>query len=190
VEISATLGADLRTLTDALGQPGTDLEAVLRELSKDIELAVDSYCGLSMTIVVDTGPLSLSTVDPVDIGTSLLLPLTAICEVEYGSTIVFFARTPGAFVDLAADLSFTLGLGLDSFVIDDHLLANSEPGLTGLAEMSAINQAIGVLIDQGSTPHRARAELHRLALRSELTLADAATQLVRATVERFAIEST
>ena len=77
-----------------------------------------------------------------------------------GSTIIFYAGVPGAFVDLAADLSYSLGLPPGTVVLDEDTAAPlSESGLTGAAESSTVNQAIGVLIDRGYTPATAGAHL-------------------------------
>ena len=168
MEISAALVADLTSLTDSLDQPDTDLEALLRALADDTRRAVRSYLGLTMTLIVDGYPVTLTAMDefadPGDIATSALLPLPALCDAEPGSVIVFYAGKAGAFVDFAADLSFALGLGLDVIVLDEHLTPpRAVSGLTGLVEMSQVNQAIGILIERGHTPEGARTELHRFA---------------------------
>jgi hypothetical protein len=93
-------------------------------------------------------------------------------EVDGESRVVFYAGTPGAFTDLAADLSHALGgipveqrsttaNNADHRVtrVDGHrkvieLDADLPPisrtsGLTGLAELTVLNRAIGILVDQG-----------------------------------------
>jgi hypothetical protein len=76
---------------------------------------------------------------------------------------VLYAATPGAFVDLAADLSYALGLDRTHLVLDQHLIAPTAGSGMGLDTQSAINQAIGVLIGGGHTLESARHELDRLA---------------------------
>jgi hypothetical protein len=114
--------------------------------------------------------------------TSLRLPLSALGNAGLLGALVFYAGNPGAFVDLAADLSFALGLGPDVVALDQDLTPISDPagltGLTGLAEMSQVNQAIGILIERGHVPHSARTELHRLANLAQTTPPAAAQQLM------------
>jgi hypothetical protein len=184
VDISAVLSADLKALTDLLDEPGTDLEALLQALSADTRQAVDSYLGLTMTLVIDGYPITLTTVEPVEVATSLRLPLSALGDTGLRGALVFYAGKPGAFVDLAADLSFALGLGPEVVTFDEDLTPISPPagltGLIGLDEMSQVNQAIGVLIERGHLPDSARTELHRLADLAQTSLHAAARQLIRA----------
>jgi len=184
VEFSATLVADLKSLTDALDQPGTDLEALLRGLADDARRAVGSYLGLKMTLIVDGHQVTLTAMDelanPGDIATTALLPLPALIDAEPGSVIVFYAGKAGAFVDFAADLSFTLGLRLDVIVLDEHL--TPPHAVSGLNEMSQVNQAIGILIERGHTPEHARAGLDRIAGLVGITVRGAA-QPVHATTQ-------
>lgn len=78
--------------------------------------------------------------------------------------MVLYAATPGAFVDLAADLAWVLRLEPTALALDQHLVVPvSSDGLVGLAEHATINRAIGVLIARGHTPASARGELRRQA---------------------------
>lgn len=167
MDISTSLAADLKTLSDALERPGTDLTDSVRKLADVLRAAVPSWLGLTMTLVLDGLPLALTVLDdgvaPHHVATSAALPLTSVHGTGPGSSIVFYAGTSGAFVDFAADLSFTLGLELDDVALDQHLAPpRATSGLTGLADTARLNQAIGILIDQGHTPEEARAELRRL----------------------------
>jgi hypothetical protein len=189
VEISAALAADLKALTDALDEPGVDLEHLLHAFGADTRRTVDSYLGLTMTLIFDDFPISLATMDPVDVATSLRLPLNALCDVQAGSALVLYADKPGAFVDLAADLSFALGLTPDVITLDDDLNPASSPaGIGGLTEMSHVNQAIGILIARGHLPDNARTELDRLANQAQTTVHVAAQQLIRTTLQLPAAE--
>jgi hypothetical protein len=170
VDQTISLSAGLARLTESLGRPEADLEGELRRLSDELASAVDSYLGLSITITGDAGPVTMSTWQPdagrAAVGSSLLIPLPLICATPPGSALILHAAQPGAFVDLAADLSFALGEALPTFVLDQHLTEHanrsSTPELIGLAESSQINQAIGVLLACGRTREQALAELwHR-----------------------------
>jgi hypothetical protein len=115
--------------------------------------------------------------------TSLRVPLGLLGpDHDGGSRVTFYAGTPGSFVDLAADLSYALKASVTTVHPDgDHdgsdrdgqagvphtgadlrLLLDADlppkvafSGLTGLAELSGINRAIGILIDRGHTPDHA-----------------------------------
>jgi hypothetical protein len=189
VEISAALAADLEALTDALDEPGVDLETLLHAFGADTRRAIDSFRGLTMTLIIDDFPITLTTMDPVDVATSLRVPLNALCDVQAGSALVLYADKPGAFVDLTADLSFALGLTPGVVTLDDNLSPASGPaGIGGLTEMSDVNQAIGVLIERGHLPDGARVELDRLANHLQTTVHAATQHLIRTTLQLPAAE--
>jgi|GEM_PF-963652 len=162
---SDALTAQLSVLTAALDDPGTDLETILEVLVDDLSAAVSSFLGLRMTMQLDGCPVTLATMDPdlaVTAGASLTLPVGQSTDEAPGCTVVFYARHPGAFVDLAADLHRVHDL--DGHVYLDGRLPSAgdqtrRSGITGLAELSVVNQAIGVLITRGHTPAGAIAEL-------------------------------
>jgi hypothetical protein len=124
--------------------------------------------------------------------TSLRVPLGLLGpDDDGGSRVTFYAGTPGSLVDLAADLSYALKASVTTVHPDgDHdaldgdgqavvpppraphlrLLLDADlppkvevSGLTGLAELSAINRAVGILIDRGHTPDDAYDILRRAA---------------------------
>jgi len=143
-----------------------NLGGELRRLGDDIARAVDSYLGLTITVTGMSGPVSLTTwrePGEVAVGTSLLIPLRPICGSAPGSTLILYAAVPGAFVDLAADLSYTAGEPLTAFLLDRHLSehpAHSKTSQsTGLTGFSNINRAIGVLLACGRTREQAHTEL-------------------------------
>jgi hypothetical protein len=171
VDLSAALAADLAALTDLLdsSQP-EDLESSLLGLIADLSATVESYVGVRMTLTLDGNEVSFGVgrVSGPDVATSLRVPLTPLAGAPNGSALVVFASRPGALVDLAADLSFALGIEMTELALDADLVAepdaaDADAGMVGLRELSVINQAIGVLVTRGHTPETARAELHRLA---------------------------
>lgn len=192
MDISARLAHGLAALSQSLDSPGVDLEAGLRTLIADLRRAVASYTGLTLTITLDGQDVSVTVRDdeattPVRMkhATSLLIPLDALTPAGTAGTLLLYAATPGAFVDLAADLSFALGGNGSRLVLDGHLDPPAvSTGITGLREHSAINQAIGVLIGRGHTPESAREELHRLAALDHDDLPAAAERLIRSTRRR------
>ena len=202
---SAALTAHLVALVDELtSQLGEDVEHVrepLEALVGDLKSAIDSFVGVQLIIITDGRPVRLSLFDPADgagskpIGTSLRIPLNVLAPADSpidadssadadrstdgDSTITFYAATPGAFVDLAADLEYALDrpkhqrfgsdppqVGPDDHrvSVDRHLVPVSVvSGLFGLAELSVISMAVGALIDRGHRPEDAPAELRRRA---------------------------
>ncbi len=74
--------------------------------------------------------------------------------------LIFYAATPGAFVDLTADLAWLTGRPPSEFALDQHLSAPAgSDAATHLRTTSVINQAIGVLIGRGYTPRQAHSKL-------------------------------
>jgi hypothetical protein len=156
---------------------GELLDALIRELAT----SVLSYRGLQVTISSNGFPLVLTALadDGQDgaVATSLRVPL-ALLDSGFAaeSWIVFYAGTPGAFVDLAADLAFAFRAGRTTELADGsawhaiQLDADPPPrtrgfGMSGLTELSTINRAVGVMIGRGQHPDHAHATLRRDAAR-------------------------
>jgi hypothetical protein len=182
VDISAALAADLAVLSQGLDNPGVDLEAELRTFTADVKRAIASYTGMTMSIAFGGSTVSFSlhadaTTKPT---TSLLIPLAALTPTDAANTLLLYAATPGAFVDLAADLSYALGIETAALVLDSHLDPPADSaGVNGLDDHFAINQAIGVLIGAGHTPESARDHLQRIAASDHDDLRGAAETVIR-----------
>jgi len=164
--MTAALATDLRLLTAAVDEPGTDILQSLQQLAADAAAAVRNYLGLSV-IVAHNDPLFTSTylIDGVvasDIRASLRLTLPAVDEKRPRPAValILYAGSPGTFIDLAADLAWLTARPLSDFAFDQHLTIPAGSVTSGqLRAASVINQAIGVLIDRGYTPARAVWEL-------------------------------
>lgn len=170
MDISAPLSADLSALTEALDHRDVGLETYVARLAAEVRHGIASYLAMTMTIAADDHDVSFTVHEPPaaatpgHIVTSLLIPLADAARVQPGSSVVLYAGTPGAFVDLAADLGYARGMDPSSLSLDRHLPAPADgAGMRGLDGHLAINKAVGVLIDQGRTPESARRELRRLA---------------------------
>ena len=196
MDLPAALLAHLKDLTASVGQDDQDLDDTLTALTAALKSTAATYCGLRLTIVENQWPITLTAftdghdADGHDVpaGTSLRLPLALVSPaVDHGSRVVFFAVTPGAFIDLAADLSYVLGgipvsqasppadgddhrdhggAGLDghrrAIELDlDLPLLSRVSGLTGLAELTVLNRAIGMLVAQGNDIEEAHQLLRR-----------------------------
>jgi len=167
MDLPHSLAADFAALTAALDLPEADLAESLTALARDTRLAVPSFLGLSIAVTVNADPISFTIFDPAEDPASALasifIPIGQPDDANRTS-VVFYASTPGAFVDLAADVSRALGLPLADCVLDAHLRpVLPASGATDLDNQRLVNQAIGVLIDRGFDPDSASAELHRLA---------------------------
>ena len=188
MELSAGLAADLARLTDALDDPATDLADLVGSVHDAFVVAVPSALGLAFTI--QTSPdltirsipaeFTLSTLDgaATAVATSLHVPLGSWTDLEPGSAVIFYAGNAGALVDLAADLGWLLNLRAD-VVLDGHVPAQPLEATSGLAELSVIQQAVGVLIDRGMAPQAGRDELQTLARESDRTVHAVAVRLIR-----------
>jgi hypothetical protein len=192
VDLPAALLAHLRDLTASIGQDDQELDDTIAALNTALRSTAASYCGFRLTIVVNRvnnqWPVTLTAFSDgqdLPVGTSLRLPLALVSEaVDPESRVIFFAVTPGAFTDLAADLSCALGgipveqqspaaqsadganTRLDgprsAIEIDNDLpLVSPVSGLTGLADLTVLNRAIGMLVDHGHDLVQAHQVLHR-----------------------------
>lgn len=187
MELSAALTSHIHDLSVGVAD-GTSPDA-LTALAADLERAVPSYLGLQLVLRDHGHEVTLTAFDLTTtadlISTSLRLTLAAlgVPGADPSSSITFYAQNPGAFVDLAADLTVALpGHGRDGISVDDERRPSTlHPGLTGAAELSTINRAVGVLIGQGHHPGQAHGELERRAAAAGVTVLAFATQLVRPT---------
>ena len=185
----AALLAHLQDLTASIGQDDQDLHDTLEALTAALHSTASSYCGFQLTIVENQWPVTLTAFTDghkVRVGTSLGLPLGLVSQIDGESRVVFFAATPGAFTDLAADLSYALGgIPVDqaSPAVDGvdqsgtrvdgqrsviELDADIPPlyrksGLAGLAELTVLNRAIGMLVSQGYEIEQAQEHLRHNA---------------------------
>jgi DNA-binding CsgD family transcriptional regulator len=177
---TSDVDGDLALLTDALGDPGTDLRDELTVFADQLTAAAPSFLGVTMTVVMDGVAVTLSadaavpTPTPkatVNVSFSALMPDDAI-----DGQMVFCAAEVGAFADLAAVVTRSSG-AKQQVAVDEHLpppRSGHAVGVSGLAKFSARNRAIGVLIDQGHCPDQAWIELHHRATRDEVTVDESA----------------
>ena len=206
MDLPAVVLMHVRDLTASVGQDDEDLSDTLMALATALRSTATSYRGFQLTLVENQWPVTLTAFDDghdAPIGTSLRLPLGLVSRrVDGESRVVFFASTPGAFTDLAADLSHSLGgAPVDGrsptannahhhgMLVDGHrrvieLDVDLPPlsrvsGLTGLAELTALNRAIGILVDQGNAIEQAHHVLRRDAAAAGVKPHIYATQLLR-----------
>src|SRR4029450_956103 len=118
VELPVALLAPLQDLTVSIGQEDQDLDHTLAALTTALHSTATTYCGLQLTLIENQCPITLTAFTDrhdadghdIPVGTSLRLPLALVSPTaDPHSRAIFFAITPGAFTDLAADLSYALG---------------------------------------------------------------------------------
>jgi hypothetical protein len=193
VRIPPALVADLGLLTDALDQPGTDVAATLAALASDAAASVNSYLGLTVRMRAAGADVEVTTLldqaDAARVRSSLRIPLGAPDSPEgrQGDRIdlVLFAATPGAFVDLAADLAWLTGRPMDDARLDHDVAGpfDLDPSRS-LRARSSIDQALGVLIGGGLTSEQASSELDALAARDGVLRHQAAHAVLAALTPR------
>jgi hypothetical protein len=183
--IPAGLAAELDLLTQALDLPDADVAKTLTRLAADSQTAVDTYLGLTVIIIANRSRFDLTVLNEGaqagDIRTSLLIPLSADVGGQNPPTsvgVVLYAAKPGAFIDLAADLSWITGRPLDDFRFDEHRALPLSDTPIHLSATSNINQALGVLIGQGCTTEQAERDLHARAVAAGLDVLGAATLIL------------
>jgi hypothetical protein len=159
---SESLAHAFAALTQAADDRDIDLATQLRELIKAVEFAVSSYLG--MTLVIDSHEVSVTALedDPAEIATSLKVGFARLDSADPAGTLTLYASTPGAFVDLAADLTYALDVDHSAVILDQDLTPSASADARSLDGHTTVNRAIGALIERGHTPESANLELKRL----------------------------
>lgn len=184
-----TLEASLNALIDALGAAIASYQGM--------ELTMTQNAHPVVLTTFSAPPSQADATDPAAGRaplTSLRLPLALIdAAFDAGSRIVVYAGTPGTLVDLAADLTYALTPRADGspphragrsedtgaaggvnasplmIVLDVDLPpATRSSGVAGLAELSTISRATGVMIDRGHHPDDVDDTLRRHAAAADL----------------------
>ena len=148
MEFPTVLLHDLLQLSSSVEFDDNALGACLASLVEDLQAAIPSYRGLHLTIVDDGHPISLTSFLPLQdrdlISTSLRVPFAALGPgFDDGSGVVFYAATPGALVDLAADF----GYALDTPVVTADSRARSADNTDGDGDGNLVQA------DDGHGPH-------------------------------------
>jgi hypothetical protein len=179
---SPALVEGLSLLSDALDDPMTDLQAVLSVLTDDLTAAVPAYLGLTVTLNVQDQAVVVTTLDAgntTEVRASLLLPLFPLGESDTTGSVAFYSGSGGAFIDLADDARWIFNLDGPP-VLDGHLPpAGGDPaGIRGLTALIDLNQALGILIEDGYTQNDAPTELRRRAHQAGMNIPDTVRYLL------------
>jgi hypothetical protein len=175
---------------DAEGTAGLadgGVTARLGRLGREVVAVVPSCVAVSIALsrlgidVVITVPLSGDNRmrRATEVLSSLALSLPAAGS---GCVLVLQASAPEAFVLLGEDLAVLLGSGHQPPEFDAHLAqvaASTGSDLAeALAELSLLDRALGVLIDDGWPPEAGEGELHRRASAAGLTVTKVAERML------------
>ena len=124
MDFSTALLRDLLHLSSSVELDEDELGARMAALVTALRTAVPSYRGMYLTVVEDDEPVGLSAFESTEDGaitTSLRLPFAALAPgFHVGSRVVFYAASPGAFVDLAADIGPALKLNVPVIWVNRH----------------------------------------------------------------------
>lgn len=188
----------LSRLTTALDDPGIDLDAHLALVLDHFTMTIPSLVGLELTVTVDDCEFSVGTAvpsayEPGGVGASLMIPFRGVLAPDPPAPrLLLLASAPGAFVDLAADGAYLLGVGLTTLEVDCHLtpfvsvpLLDSGLHIDGqwvvgstspVVDRATIGYAIGILFERNPdhtlvTARAALIELAKLERTSVLTTA-------------------
>ncbi|MDV7133474.1 ANTAR domain-containing protein [Williamsia muralis] len=189
---NSQLVAALASLTAGLDDPTVDLHQRLAELVAALTESIDSLVSVALTVVVDHRPFSVAV--PVRKGveaiTSVSIPLRRQSGPDTESRLVLLAGTPGAFVDLVADVSLAMNSDPATIDVDTQLPPavpfENDPGVAmqrDLEDRSAIDQALGVLLARGATMQAASTHLSQRAEGDNVSMADAARAVLDDAVE-------
>jgi hypothetical protein len=189
MEFEQQLTNALATLTEGLDDPSIDLHTLLSELVAGLTESVDSLVSVALTVVADDRTYSVTALTSTDAAaqTSVSIPLRSQHGSAAEARMILLAATPGAFVDIAADIGFASELDPATIHMDTHLSPANDGDLVidlqqDLEDRSAIDQALGVLLERGTTMHAANLALVHRADRSGIALADAARAVLAETL--------
>lgn len=175
MRIPAEVAEQLRLL-HADPDIGGDFLAGLRRLGREVALAVPSSLAVTVRVARLEGEVSVSVLaEPAQVLASLALRLPAGAP---GDTLILRAATAGAYLLLADGLNGLLGPDQAPAEVDEHLSWPILSGAARLADLGSIDQAAGVLLDQGLPPEEARRELQRRAEMADDTIAAASRELL------------
>jgi hypothetical protein len=181
--ISDAMAADLRALAEATAdEDGVDLWASLNDLCRSADVAVRSFLGLTLTVDHPAGRVTLTALRPAaettEVASSLHVVLSEWAGGEPESTLTLFAGVPGALDLLASDLKRLSPLHGRGSSRDAHLRLPTEAERHSVAQLSIVNQAVGILIAQGWTLDDAREELRRRAFHDGVAVPASAQRII------------
>ena len=192
MDVAASLALHLQALADDPYRDypdgdrsgrGERLAVPLKRLSTDLAAAVPSLLAVSFVLGLLGREVPVSAASRAAersaVLASMAVPLSAAAPIDL---LLVRAAEPGAFLLLADDLTARLGPHSPAIKLDRHLsmppVLTTESLAASLTNLRAVNQGLGVLIEQGLTPEAAHAELQRRARDLGTTLGGAGRLLL------------
>ena len=181
--ISDAMAADLRALAEATAdEDSVDLRASLIDLCRSADVAVRGFFGLALSVDHPAGRVTLTALRPAAettaVASSLHMVLSRCAGGEPESTVTLFAALPGAFDLLAGDLNRLSPQHGRLSSRNAHLRLPPEAERHSVAQLSIVNQAVGILIAQGWTLDDARKELRRQAFHDGVAVPASAQRII------------
>lgn len=183
----SSLARDLHAIT----YDSADVDDLRGQFGRTADLVayiVPSFCDLALSVTVDDVTVTVTTMTddasiPAPVCSSLLLPA---CEQPAKGHLLLFAFTAHAFDQLAAELTAAADArGLPRPELDQHL--DTRPHTTAVdsvADISAVHQALGALLDKGWLPDDGRRELARRAAINSSSLSGEARLVLLDLIDR------
>ncbi|MEP6463804.1 MAG: hypothetical protein ABJC62_10405 [Frankiaceae bacterium] len=179
---AATLAVQLALLSGDRDR-GERLALAMSRLGTAVAGAVPSCLAVSIVLDRAAGAITVGTLvggtGSDVVRASLAVPLSAA---EDGDVLILRAGEPGAFLLLVDDLAGLLGPGYPPIEVDRHLSwPSAAPGESlpaSLVDLSAVNQSVGVLLDQGFPLEAAHRELQRQADVADVSIGTAGRLLL------------
>jgi hypothetical protein len=176
----------------ALAAPGrevTDVSAELQPLAVNFQRIIPGYAHAALIVVQDGPALALGTRRTGSRPYRSSLLVGSVHEIASAQLLVR-ATSAGAFATLADDFRALTGqtsvrAPLVDLHLDDISAGEGVDVVTAdLADLSALNQAVGALLDRGWLPLEAADELHRIGSQLGVATAVAARLFMRGMVRR------
>lgn len=183
MHINPALLADLRQLTVPLDLSDTELPRSIQLLEDAAALAVGSPIAWVLTMTSNGQPVTLTSIPArwtaaVRIRASLLVPVSAVSGVDADETVVLYSDHPGAFDRLRSDIASALRLSAVELCLDQDLTPHLVTGVSGVRELSQINQAAGRLVNRLGATTETDPSLEHDATVADLTAYRMATRLI------------
>ena len=170
----------------------TDFAAGLSRLLPALLIGVPSCLAVS---ILDSRPAGNLTITAPAAGSASTVERAVRASLAVRLTVptrpvmlLLQAAAPGAFVGLAGELAARLDNGRAALLMDRHLVLRPDPEgqrlAVDLADLRAVEQAVGALIGQGRLPLAARQELLDRAVEAEVTVPALARRLLAALADR------
>ena len=182
MELTASLARQLLEL-DGSKQFGL----ALGELTAGLARAVPSLVTVSLVLVHQGVQVPFTVSAEPDARAVVVASLAVELAGKAGHLLILQATEQGAFLLLQDEIAALLSAQAPAPQVDQHLTTTAPPGpalTSARAELTAIDHAVGVLLDRGMLQTAALEELRRRAARAGTTIGGAGRALLAEPDER------